>query len=37
MGLRMGKGMCPVAGKACQIAGVDEGCGVGNVNERHTM
>jgi len=37
MGLRMGKGMCPVAGRACQVAGVDEGCGVGNVNERRMM
>ena len=37
MGLRMGKGICPVAGKACQVAGVDEGCGVGDVNERRTM
>ena len=31
MGLRMGKGICPGAGKACQFAGVDEGCGVGKV------
>jgi len=23
--------------KACQVAGVDEGCGIGNVNERRTM
>ena len=23
MGLKMGKGMCPVAGRACQVAGVD--------------
>ena len=37
MGLRMGKGMCPVAGRACQVAGVNEGFGVGNVNERRTM
>ena len=37
MGLRMGKGMCPVAGRACQVAGVDEGFGVGDVNERRTM
>ena len=29
----MGKGMCPVAGRACQVAGVDEGCGIGNVND----
>jgi hypothetical protein len=37
MGLRMRKGMCPVAGRACQVAGVDEGFGVGDVNERRTM
>ena len=37
MGLRMGKGICAVPGKACQVAGVDEGCGVGNVNEPLTM
>ena len=37
MGLRMGKGMCPVAGRACHVAGVNEGFGVGNVNERRTM
>ena len=37
MGLRMGKGMCPVAGRACQVAGVDEGFGVGDVNERRMM
>ena len=29
MGLRMGKGICPGAGRACQVAGVLEGCGVG--------
>ena len=37
MGLRMRTGMCPVAGRACQVAGVDEGFGVGDVNERRTM
>jgi len=35
--LSMGKGMCQVVGRACQVAGVDEACGVGNVNERRTM
>jgi len=34
MGLRMGKGMCQVLGR---VAGVLEGCGVGDVNERRTM
>ena len=31
MGLRMGPGkcMCHVVGRACQVAGVLEGCGVG--------
>ena len=33
----MGKGMCLVVGRAGQVAGVLEECGVGDVNERHTM
>jgi len=37
MGLRMGKGMCHVVGRACQVAGVLEGCGVGDVNEIRTI
>ena len=35
--LRMGKGMCQVVGMACQVAGVLEGCDVGDVNEGRTM
>ena len=37
MSLRMGKGMCQVVGMACQVAGVLEGCDVGDVNEGRTM
>ena len=33
----MGKGMWLVVGRAGQVAGVLEECGVGDVNERRTM